>query len=174
MTHYLPAAAIAFQQQRQTFCCSDCLPVPATTFLQQQLSVLHLRLPSRSSYYLLAPAASNSTTAATSPAPVITSPDEKTCTSNPLLHQRLDPTPVPVPGFYNFRLRFAIIKFPFETTTYFCHSCLVCCQSLIFQKFVGSIYLSSTQQTRGFTFNIQFDKISFFFFFKLTRIIFAQ
>ena len=35
----------------------------------------------------------------------------------------------------------------FETTTLFCHSYLVRFQSLILQRFVGSIYLSASQQS---------------------------
>ena len=137
--HYFPAPVTTFLQQqlpvlhqRPPSCCSNYLlapsapgPAPATTFVHQQLTILHQRphsctcsYNSCTSDYRPAPAASSPATAATSPARMTTSPDYQTYTSNPVLHQRLDPASTNSYWIFwtgihptIFRLRFAIIKF---------------------------------------------------------------
>ena len=122
------------------------------------------------SNYLPAPAATSPTTAAISPAPVTTSPDYQRL---PVLHQQSSLAPATrsctIYQFLDFTIFPITIRhnkiWPFETTTLFCHSCLVRCQSLVFQKFVGSIYLSTPPQiepTIDFTYELNTNSTLFF------------
>ena len=103
-----------------------------------------------------------------------TSPDYQSCASNPVQQQRLDPAPTTSSWILRTGIRGRIRHnkiWSFETTSLFCHSGLVRCQSLIFKRFVGSIYLSAPQHMNPFRNPYRFVSIFFLhyvvFFFNL-------
>ena len=127
-------------------------PKPATTFLHQQI-----------------PATTSSAPATTSPEPETTFLHQQKLILHqwppiqriPVLYQlsRLAPATRSCSNDHHpaaaiarrtlFRLMIRHNKvWPFEAAPLFCHSCLVCCQSLIFQKFAGtSIFIWPPQHT---------------------------
>ena len=106
-------------RQQLPSCSTNYLPA-AATFLQQQLPSCTSDYQSYNSSYQSC-----------------TNPDIQQL---PVLHQQSIFTPTTRSCTNNHNKIWL-----FETTTTFCHSSLVCCQSLIFQKFVGSIYFSAPQ-----------------------------
>ena len=140
-------------------------PAPATTFLQQwpisctssyqQLSVLNQRPPSCTSKYKQLPFLNQRPPSCTSryqsctsdylPASAETSPAPATTYSTttslvPATTCSNDQHPAAVTvchTLFRFTIRHNKV-WPFEATPSFCHSCLVRCQSIIFQKFAGT------------------------------------
>ena len=104
-------------------------PEPATTFLHQQKPVLNQK-----------PSSCNSRNQSCTSNHL--SNEYQSCTSYPDLLQQLGPTPTLAAAIvcctlFRFTIRHNKV-WSFEATPLFCHSCLVCCQSLIFQKFAGT------------------------------------
>ena len=154
---HFPANATTFLHQQLPAllqclpsCSSNHLPAPAatsstpaatssataSTILHQQLPVLHPQLP------VLNQRLSSCISRNLSYTSDHLFNDCQSCTIYPDLHQRLNPAPtISIRPRWLFRptlFRFTICHnkvWPFEATPLFCHSCLVRCQSLIFQKF---------------------------------------
>ena len=131
---------------------SDCFPAPADTSSYLSWTSDHLLAPADTSPELV----------------TIFLHQQKTVLHQwqliqrlPVLHQLSRPTPVTRSCFNDHHPAAATVRrtlfrftirhnkvWPFEATSLFCHSCLVRCQSLIFQKFGGDryIYLASIRK----------------------------
>ena len=150
-------------------------PQPADTSNYQSWTSDHFPAPADTSNYQFCTSNYQSWTSDHFPAPADTSPKSATIflhQRKPVLHQRppIQRIPVlyqlsrPAPAtrsYFNDRhpgaaiIRRTLFRFtirhnkvsPFEATPLFCHSCLVRCQSLIFQKFAEtSIFIWPPQQ----------------------------
>ena len=115
-----------------------------TTYLHQQLLVLHQQLPVLNQR----PPSCISRYQSCTSNYLSNDYQLSNCTSYPVLHQQLDLAPATtiwqhrlfVVRYSNFTIRHNKV-WPFKAIPLFCHSCLVHCQSLIFQKFAGPVYL---------------------------------
>ena len=184
-----PETVTAFMHQRSPSCTSrhQQLPVlhqrlPALNQWPPSCASDHLPAPADTSRYQFCTSNYQSWTSDHLPAPADTSPKPETI----FLHQRkivLHPRPPiqrilvlyqvsrswsndhhPAPAIvrrtlFRFTTRHNKV-WPFEATPLFCHSCLVRCQSFIFQKFAGTdIFIWPLQQT----FQIIYSNYTVFF-----------